>query len=1035
MAPSSANPPDTMMVSETQNNKPTNAEETAGGATAGVNSSTPKQKRLACEICRRRKLKCDGTKPSCSTCSRLGHVCAYDERRKKSGPKKGHLKALAERLKQVETLLKTQEAPRLSADGNPIAPNIVDGSGLSQPSQHAAAAAANFNVPGPSRGMATEESMDQWQFHGDPSSTGLDDFNLGNNLGLGMSSIGGDFTWEMIGLGLEEPLPPQETIDELQVPSTMSIRSKHQVYFDKIHPSLPMIHRARYFHAMNLAPNQRPPVCLRYAMWTLACSVSDRFLDLKELFYQRARKYLELDTIKGFGEHMITVSHCQTYVLLASYEFKWMYFPRAWMSIGSAVRLCQMMGLYRVDGGDLEVKQCLPPPRDWTEKEERRRTFWMAFCQDRYASIGTGWPMIIDEKDILTDLPASDEAYDLSHPQETQSLNDVTLHTGPGKLSSFGGVILLAYLFGRNLIHLHRPTEDDRDDDLNGEFWKRHRQMDNILLNVSLCIPSALKLPQGLANPNVVFTNMCIHTSTICLHQAAIFKADTNNLPASVSTECKMRCITSAHEIASIMRMASHLDLDRLNPNMSFCLYVAARVFVQFLKSRPDDGQVADSLRFLLSAMNALKRKNPLTESFVVQLDVDLEALGAKVPKLKNAFSRSNDGHTSRAHMKPGTGLGASTTHGNMYHQECQFLRTVEDDGNPVNAPNLVEPVDLDDPLVQLPGSSRNTAPDWSSSVEQRSPIPSAGGQHGGGSARTGGLAFATSIHGRMPNNISLAPNYQTRPPRDPDTGGNSDGVPLSTPSPNSNQPTPNSGTSSSNHHHHLYHQMHQHQHPHHHPHPHPRPHAYHQQEPGQGQVQGLAPTNDGRHMSGSGGSSSSMSFDNSNNNHSTSPITPGSSTNPTITTAATALATTATTTTSTALDINPCPAAAVGFFLDPTAFGMPGVEVAPENTTNSGLARTASDHHANTIVGNSNNGSNLGMGSSVGMGMNIGVGSDGGGGGMTPNSVLRSLMAMGNMEGMDGMEGCGMDLGWGNGGTSHGLDSHGNRHGGGGSF
>ena len=65
---------------------------------------------------------------------------------------------------------------------------------------------------------------------------------------------------------------------------------------------------------------------------------------------------------------------------------------------------------------------------------------------------------------------------------------------------------------------------------------------------------------------------------------------------------------------------------------------------MQFLKSRPDDGQVADSLRFLLSAMNALKRKNPLTESFVVQLDVDLEALGAKVPKLKNAFSRSNDG-------------------------------------------------------------------------------------------------------------------------------------------------------------------------------------------------------------------------------------------------------------------------------------------------------------------------------------------------------------------------------------------------------
>ena len=95
---------------------------------------------------------------------------------------------------------------------------------------------------------------------------------------------------------------------------------------------------------------------------------------------------------------MITVAHSQANTLLASYEFKMMYFPRAWMSTGKAIRLVQMMGLHRLDGVGLDVKQCLPPARDWTESEERRRTFWMAFCEDRYASIGTGWPMVIDEK-------------------------------------------------------------------------------------------------------------------------------------------------------------------------------------------------------------------------------------------------------------------------------------------------------------------------------------------------------------------------------------------------------------------------------------------------------------------------------------------------------------------------------------------------------------------------------------------------------------------------------------------------------------
>lgn len=80
-----------------------------------------------------------------------------------------------------------------------------------------------------------------------------------------------------------------------------------------------------------------------------------------------------------------------------------------------------------------------------------------------------------------------------------------------------------------------------------------------------------------------------------------------------------------------------------MNPFISFCLYVAARVFVQYLKSRPDDSQTGDALRFLLSAMNALKRKNPLTESFLVQLDVDLEGLGMRNPKYKSVFAYSDD--------------------------------------------------------------------------------------------------------------------------------------------------------------------------------------------------------------------------------------------------------------------------------------------------------------------------------------------------------------------------------------------------------
>lgn len=58
----------------------------------------PRPKRIACVVCRKRKLRCDGNKPSCGTCARLGHECAYDEVRRKSGPKRGYVKQLEARL-------------------------------------------------------------------------------------------------------------------------------------------------------------------------------------------------------------------------------------------------------------------------------------------------------------------------------------------------------------------------------------------------------------------------------------------------------------------------------------------------------------------------------------------------------------------------------------------------------------------------------------------------------------------------------------------------------------------------------------------------------------------------------------------------------------------------------------------------------------------------------------------------------------------------------------------------------------------------
>lgn len=321
------------------------------------------------------------------------------------------------------------------------------------------------------------------------------------------------------------------------------------------------MHRYRYLAAMNLSPSMRPPVCLRYAMWCLAASVTDRYLDLHNHFYQRARKYAQMDEMKGHGEGCMTIAHAQTWTIISFYEYKMMYFPRAWMSTGRSIRMSQMMGLHRLDGAMSGCKQVLPPPRDWTELEERRRTFWTAYCSDRYGSMCTGWPMMIDNRDVGTNLPATEDAFERSIPQETLSLEETLNSEGDPSLSSFGGVIVMSYLFGRNINHVHQPGPDDRPFDLQGEFWKRHRELDNVLLKVSLSLPDHLRLPAGIRDTNTVFLNMKIHTSTICLHQAAICTAEAHGLQDSAVVESRTRSLVAALEIANIMRLVSHIDV------------------------------------------------------------------------------------------------------------------------------------------------------------------------------------------------------------------------------------------------------------------------------------------------------------------------------------------------------------------------------------------------------------------------------------------------------------------------------------------
>jgi hypothetical protein len=78
------------------------------------------------------------------------------------------------------------------------------------------AANAEFDITNPSIAITNDRDSERWRFPGDsPQPQAIDDMTFNASLNMGVTIDETNFTWEMIGLGLEEPLPPQETIDEL----------------------------------------------------------------------------------------------------------------------------------------------------------------------------------------------------------------------------------------------------------------------------------------------------------------------------------------------------------------------------------------------------------------------------------------------------------------------------------------------------------------------------------------------------------------------------------------------------------------------------------------------------------------------------------------------------------------------------------------------------------------------------------------------------------------------------------------------------
>lgn len=336
-------------------------------------------------------------------------------------------------------------------------------------------------------------------------------------------------------------------------------RDSDQLYFERVHPLVPIIQRTRYFTWAKLSTKSDSRGCLQHAMWTLAASLSTHCQNIRDSLYTETKRRLHELESREDETDLFDIEEAQAWLLLAIYQFTRSTYRKGWMSAGRLIRLAQLMRLYELDSPSEIATQLMEP--DWVEVEEKRRTFWMAYTIDRFANIRKGWPITLTEQ-ILTRLPIPEAEFQSGQPMVMGFLSD-SLTGGDFNLapqSSFSECIILATICGRSLTHQHLYMADGIFGINPQDFWSRHEWIDTALSArisiLSLTYPFQLEH----MDPMLLFTKMIAQATILCLQKTIESTVWDSDPYAGFVLEYEQRARIAAKEIVELAKALTHLS-------------------------------------------------------------------------------------------------------------------------------------------------------------------------------------------------------------------------------------------------------------------------------------------------------------------------------------------------------------------------------------------------------------------------------------------------------------------------------------------
>ncbi|OLL26705.1 putative transcriptional regulatory protein [Neolecta irregularis DAH-3] len=567
----------------------------------------------------------------CHSSFHLSPTSSYPEYTAKRGPKKGHSRKVQERfetrLQELEKLLEESRAhpQKIKAlqIGIPELQNMstfatgIGAEGAQNRPLPVFELASSTNLsdlhPGNNMVYSCSNGVDvSFGAHQSFVPDILSDhtqhtISLDPNFHLGSNTYFNPMGWSLLSQGHYEALPSTELMDSL-----------FDIYFQKIWPVGSISNPESFRYSMHLPPPFRPHLGLIYAVLLSGASVSDSptMRALGITYYERASRYIR--EWQDDSVQMRTHALLQAMVLLSYYEVGKM--DRAWLTIGSAVRLSTKLQLNQLDRPASRL--VLPPASDPIIKEERRRVFWEVYRLDSHSASGTGWSMALNEDDIETLMPASDSRFtdNICAGSPGDSLYPLPSEF-PSFRSAFVADIYLSALVRRLSEHRNRSRHDV-------PFLERHRYLENMLIKFELSLPDFLKV-QNSTESLVIMVNLTSYLCRINLYEGAVTHAEENGLDAITPTS-KLK--VAVLEVVATLRILTNVETSKLPLATIFAVFSACRILARFVKTNTDP--LYDDLEFLMTVLERISEYRPCAGVFLAQLKRALDAVKQTVDKI-----------------------------------------------------------------------------------------------------------------------------------------------------------------------------------------------------------------------------------------------------------------------------------------------------------------------------------------------------------------------------------------------------------------